>query len=184
MLCGLGAAVFGVFVRTWSEWTALGAGMVAALWLWSPANLPDPVWVGILVALFATGAILRQSIRHGSAFAAGLLAGILGSLLHSEGMTAGLSVPVALAVPIVAAMLARRNRRFAPEAIREEAMLLMLFLGVGVAAAPVIAAGWSSAAALNLPDNGQSIPAIPGWVLAVAGASLGTGGLFALGRRG
>jgi hypothetical protein len=114
-----------------------------------------------------------------AAVCAGVLAAWSGALLHANGVPHLAALALGAAWPSVSACLAVTNRDFAPRAIREEALLLVLGAGLGVAMVPRVADGWRSAVVLNVqpPADGALVPA---WTLMVVGGALGVGGVSAL----
>ena len=160
---------------------ALIAGFaVATIWL-----RPEPVWVGGMVAVVAALG-LAWSRRFGplGAAVAGVLAGLWVHVLESYGLPGWTTLPLAAAVPGTAVVLAHRSPRFAPPALREDALLTVGVLGLVVAAAPVLSLGWRSAVAMNLEPGGGVRPAMGLWVTLGLGAVVALGGLHTLWRRG
>jgi hypothetical protein len=203
MLCGLGAATFATVAaacrlearrqkaeaRRFSSvfrllaslfvlGGALAAGLGAAVVSIGPERLPDPVWTAGLVALVAILQLIRPGLYILTAACGGALAGLWSMLLRSQALPPAPALILATALPLVAVCLAARRPNFAPVALREEALLLMAALGVAVAIAPDIAAGWRSAVALNLADEGPVNQIVPTWVVILSGASLALGGLY------
>lgn len=183
MVCGLGAAALATVVSGWRDSVTLVAAFVGAtIWL-----RPDPVWIGGVVALVAVLGLVRPGPglpSSATAATAGALAGLWVHVLQSYGLPCWSAVPVAAAVPCAAMALAGRSPRFAPPALREDALLTIGVLGLVVAAAPALSMGWRSAAALNL-EPGSGIGPAPGlWVMLGLGAVVSLGGLHSLWRRG
>jgi len=81
-------------------------------------------------------------------------------------------------------LLTRRQPRFAPAIVREEALLIVAGLGMILAIGPNIAAGWRSALALRAEPLVETAAPSAVWVFIVVGACLSAGGIFALWRRG
>jgi hypothetical protein len=185
LVSGLGAAVFAAAAGGRGPafgGGALGFGAVFALLRggWTP----DPSFAGALTAL-AAGMLLYWPRARGAAGAAGgALAALLASDAAARGAPAVWTTLAAAAIPAAAAALAARDPRFASRRMREEGLLLVLILGIVLAAAPGIAAGWQSALALNI-EGGAGAPgrAIPVWVAAVGAGSAALGGAWALWRR-
>ena len=113
----------------------------------------------------------------------GALAGLLGALLQIQGLPFPIGVLPAVAIPSVSSYLAKHRPGFAPEALREEAMLTMAALGLVVAVVPGISSGWQSALALNRNEGSGSNQIIANWVLVLSAASAALGGLYSLLRR-
>lgn len=79
---------------------------------------------------------------------------------------------------------ARRNPRFAPAAMREEALLLVMLVGLTAAATPSVLEGWRSASALSHFAAGEVERMLPLWVLLLSATSVVLGGAWSLWRRG
>jgi hypothetical protein len=189
MLCGLGAAIFatnGIGKRETLGFLALG--FVSAAMFIRPEKLPDPAWIGGIVAAVAALRIFRPHIRWPGLLCGGALAGLWTALLEIQGLPLGAAMILAGIVPSASAYLTHRRAEFAPEALREEAMLALVALGLAVAIIPEVSAGWQSALALNReaeagatgPDQNQIIA---NWVLVLSAASVVLGGLYSLLRR-
>ena len=160
---------------------ALIAGFaIATMWI-----RPEPVWVGGMVAVVAALG-LGWSRRFGSfsAAAAGVLAGLWVHVLEGYGLPGWSAVPLAAAVPGTAVVLAHRSPRFAPLALREDALLTLCFLGLVVGAAPALSMGWQSAGTMNLEPGGGARSVMGLWVTLALGAVASLGGLHTLWRRG
>lgn len=185
MIGALGAAVFAATANVKRE--ALGTlalGFVLATIFIRPEVLPDPRWTGCIVAGVAVLHIFRPHLRWPALLCGGALAGFWSALLQIQGLGRGPSLAIAAAIPAVAAGLALWRRDFAPESLREEAMLVMVVLGLMVAMIPEISEGWRSALALNRADeNAQANQVMSGWVLVLSAASVVLGGLYSLLRR-
>ena len=180
MVCGLGAATLATSVTGRRDVVALVAGFViATIWL-----QPEPVWIGAMVALVAVLGLGWSRFGPLSAVVAGVLAGLWVHVLQSYGLPGWSAVPLAAAVPGTAVVLAHRSPRFAPRALREDALLTICCLGLVVAAAPVLSMGWRSAVAMNLEPGGGARPAMGLWVTLGLGAVVALGGLHTLWRRG
>jgi hypothetical protein len=97
--------------------------------------------------------------------------------------------PVLITAPLVAVglgatvWLARTCPHFSPEAIREEALLIVCTLGLGVAVLPSVLDGWQAAANLNTGIENAAQQAIPAWVLSVVATSTLLGAAYALWSR-
>lgn len=184
MLCGLGAAIFAITAAGKRDGiAALAIGFAAAaIWI-RPAALPDPAWTGSIAAAVALLEIFRRDVRLLAPFCGGALAGLWAALLQIQGLPPGAAMPVAGIVPAVSVILATRRGNFAPEALREEAMLAMVALGLAVAIIPEVTSGWHSALALNREQGNSSNQIIANWVLVLGAVSVVLGGLYSLLRR-
>ena len=180
LLCALGAAVLAAAVTRRRDAAAMAAGFGAAA-LWLP---PEPRVTGAAVAVVAAAALVRPGrLRLVGAVAAGLLAGAWTHVLAANGFAWWSAWLLAAGVVVVAAGAARRNPRFAPRAIREEALAAVVLGALIVAAAPAVATGWSAAEAMNLRTGGVNQSGVPPAVLAALGAVVALGGAHALRRR-
>ena len=106
-------------------------------------------------------------------------------MLAGYGLPARLAWLLAAGVIAVSAAASQRDPQFARPAVREDALVMLTVLGVAVAAAPGVAAGWRTAEALNLAANDMVRPGVhPGGMLLVLAAIVALGGLHTLWRRG
>ena len=180
MVCSLAAATLATAVTGRRDLIALVTGFgVATIWL-----RPDPVWIGGTAALVAALGLGWPRFGLLSAGAAGALAGLWVHVLQSHGLPWWSTVPLAAAVPGTAAVLAHRSPRFAPLALREDALLAICFLGLVVAVVPALSMGWRSAVAMNLEPGSGVRPALGLWVTLGLGAAGSLGGIHTLWRRG
>jgi hypothetical protein len=181
ILCALGAAVFAAGAAKWRNIMGLLIGFGAATALFRGGLLPEPGWVGGLVAMVAGLALYRPRWAFAGSLCGGFLAGLLGALMQFLGLGLAPSLALAAVVPAVSLWFARKPG-FAPLAIREEALVLMLALGFGAAVVPAVVEGWRSAAALNTTVRNGAQLAIPVWALALSGASMLLGGAWSVWR--
>jgi hypothetical protein len=100
-----------------------------------------------------------------------------------------LGAPVVVTAPLVGlglaatARLAQTRPAFSPEALREEALLIVCTLGLGLAVLPSVLDGWQAAANLNVRIENVAQQAIPAWALSVVAASTLLGAVYALWSR-
>jgi hypothetical protein len=184
MLGGLGAPIFATAAagkRT--GMVALAAGFMAALIGIRTQALPDPAWIGSVVAAVAAIELFRRDFRFLAPLCGGALAGLWSALLQIQGLPLAAAVIVAGLVPGIAVWLSARSRTFAPDALRQEAMLAMMAMGLAVAMIPNVAAGWQTAVALNRDEADRSKQIIANWVLVLSAVSVVLGGLYSLLRR-
>lgn len=178
MLCSLASVAF-VTVHTRARGqVAFALGFVLTAISVDPNRLPDPVWVGSVVALLGAVGLVRPGWAALVAAGGGVLAGIWVSMLRVEGLPLHVAAVVAATPPALAAFFSRRTPGFAPAALREEALLVMLVLGIGVATAPGVAAGWQSAVTLNFQQKDVASQAVPAWTLLLTLGAATVGGLY------
>jgi hypothetical protein len=196
LLCGVGAAVFATVSRRPLDVLAAAAGFVLAAAFAGRHGVPDPTWMGSATAVVAAALLAtsgdQETARGTSAQSrvsvlvatgcGGALAALSGVLLHTEGFPIAAALTIGAVCPGVASYLAMTRTDFAPRAIREEALVLVLGLGISVATVPRLLDGWRSALALNVQQpvaaGGVGL-ALPPWTLAVVAASIGIGGVCA-----
>lgn len=183
MVCSLGAVILAAGVRDRRGAVALAAGFVAgAVWL-----RPEPLLAGGLAVAAAALSLTRPRrvpVSFLDAVVAGLLGGLWGHVLAQFGLPVWSAWLLAAIVVAAAALLSQRRPRFAPEAMREDALLAYAFLGALVAAWPAVTTGWRAASAMNL-ESEETIRTVVQLPVAIGLASLASlGGLHALWRRG
>jgi len=184
MLCALGAATFATTTAgKYKSLISVVLGFAAATIFFRAQFLPDAAWIGMTVAVVAALQIFRKDVRWLSPLCAGALGGLWSVLLQIQGLPMVVSIPIAAVVPAAAGYLAARRKAFAPEALREEAMLLMLVLGLAVAIIPEVTSGWQAALALNRDEGKTSDQINANWVLVLSSVSVVLGGLYSLLRR-
>jgi len=146
-------------------------------------SVPELTWVAGAIALVAAVVLARPAAALLAALGAGASAAMWVALLRLQG-TPFVAAALVAATPVaVSAWLADRQLAFAPPALREEALMIVLASALVLAAAPELAAGWQSATALNV--TGEPVhQVIPGWALSVALASATLGGVYRLWVRG
>ena len=171
------------------SWRAVALSTVtfAAVAWWSAQSFAESTALVGGIAAVATGAMLirPQYIRWAPVVAA-VLAGMWIPVIASVRVPIVMAFIVAAAVPLTAAWLRRTDPAFAPASMCEEALLLVLAIGVVVAAAPTIADGWQAAANLKLQGpaaESASNMALPMWAVTTACAALLCGGLYSLWSR-
>jgi hypothetical protein len=183
MLCGLGAVVFATVAGTRQRTWGLASLLFVALAAWSVGvALPPAELVGCAAGLGAAALLLRPSWSTAAGGLAGALAGIWSGVLTGQGLPPWIAVPAALAPPAVA-LIGRRRPAFAPERVREEALLLVCVLGLCVAMLPGVLDGWRAAQSLTVQPADVQDRVIPGWALLMTGISLALGAGYALWSR-
>jgi hypothetical protein len=186
MLCALGVVVHAsAAARRVRDLIALAIGFFVAAIVTSPQRLPDPAWVGVLSAAAAAVVLFRPRVALASAAWGGALGGMLTAMAEVQGLHPMAAVGAPALVAAIAAWLARARPAFAPDVIRDEAMLAICLLGLVVSVVPGVIDGWHSAANLTIEPAapGPTIP-LPAWTLVVVGTSTALGAAYALwGRR-
>lgn len=184
MLCALGAVAFaataGLRVRTIA---AMAVGLVAGVVWASPGRLPDPVLIGSLAVIAAGVYLFRPRLRLAIAAFGGLLAGMMTSLIEVQGVPAIMSPVLAVALLAVPAWLARTRPTFAPELLRDEAMLIVGVVGLGVAMLPGVLDGWQAATTLSAASERTSAAAVPIWTVGLLLTASSLGALYSLWSR-
>ncbi len=122
---------------------------IGAWWIRQPFAPSTPA-VAIVAALVAAMELMRPQRQPYAIALAGLLAGVWSAVLQLQGLPLPAALVVAVTLPAASAYLRTRRPAFAPAALREEALLFLVILGVVSAAAPGIAEGWRAAGTLNV----------------------------------
>ncbi len=182
LLCALAAATFATAAKNRRGVLALAGGFaLGAFWL-----EPEPRWTGAIVAGAAGLSLARPHGAPGALFvalAAGLAGGLWTRVLAGYGLPAWAAWLAAAGVIAVAVSSSRRDPRFAPPTVRDDALAALAALGMAVAAAPTVAMGWRAAAAMNLDADGLARPGVHPWVVVGIAAMVSLGGLHSLRRR-
>ncbi len=183
MLCGLGAVVFSAAPDP-SHRSRVSAAMlfcIGAGWT-AGMGVPPTEVIGCLAAAGAALFLLRPAWGASAAGLGGALAGVWSGVLAMQGLTRWVAVPLALAA-LTAAVLARRDPEFAPPQLRDEALVLVCTLALGVAMLPGILDGWGAAQSLTVQPADLQGQVIPTWTLAMTFSALGLGAGYALWSR-
>jgi hypothetical protein len=185
MLCAFGVVVHAATAaRRVRDLAALAAGFVVAAMVASPQRLPDPAWVGVVSAGAAVVILFRPRYAIASAAWGGALGGMLTAMtevqgLHPMGALAAVSV-----LAVTPAWLARVRPSFAPEVLRDEALLGLCLLGLVVAIVPGVTDGWQAAATLtNVPATPGPTTPVPTWTVALVGTATALGAVYSLWSR-
>jgi hypothetical protein len=185
ILCALAALAFAaeaaVRPRRWLPLAAAAAATLTASFLSTRA--PD---VSALAALLAAGALSAIVWPHqrptAAALSAGVATGVGLALMRQEGAPAWVAALLAIVPTALAWWLSQSRPRFAPLAMRDEALVLLLVIGVAVALLPGVLDGWRTAVSLNVSAGDPSRLALPSWALAVSGAAIALGGCYSAWR--
>jgi hypothetical protein len=185
MLCAFGVVVHAATAaRRARDLIALAAGFVVAAILASPQRLPDPAWVGVVSAAAAVVILFRPRYAPASAVWGGALGGMLTAMTEVQGLHPIAAVAVVAVLAGTPAWLARARPAFAPEILRDEALLGLCVFGLVVAIVPGVTDGWQAAANLTIePATPAPSTPVPGWTLALVGTSLALGAVYSLWSR-
>ena len=181
MLCALGTATLAATARS-NRYAvpALALGFAVSVVAIAPERMPNPVWIGGLVALVAILKLARPGFEVLTAASAGALAGLWFSLLQIQGLSMTFALVLAAAVPATAAFMASRSSRFVTASLGDEALLVVIALALIVAVTPDVSEGWRSALLLNLENESARSEELSRWVLVLTGSSVALGGLYSL----
>ena len=124
MLCALGAVVHSATAaRRVRDVTALAIGFVIATVVASPQRLPDPTWVGVFSAAAAMVVLFRPRFAVVAAAWGGALGGMLTAMTEVQGLHPAASVGPIVVLIATTVWLARLRPAFAPDVLRDEALL-------------------------------------------------------------
>jgi hypothetical protein len=186
MLCALGAVVFAAAAAKGSvrQSAALAGGFGFAALFTSGSSLPDASWTGGLAAAGAAVWLFKPALRLASAAIGGVLAGSWTALLEVQALPMAAALLIAAALVIVTMRLSRVRASFAPDVLRDEGMLAIGVLGLGVAVMPGVLDGWQAATNLSGAQDRVAEPiAIPMWTLALILTASSLGGLYSVWSR-
>ena len=184
MLCALGTVVFATAAAPHLRpITALAAGLIAGVVWWSPERVPDAAETGFLTSLAAALYLFRPRLRLVTAAFGGVLAGMLAALFEMYGVSRNVSPVAGIALVAVSIWLARTKSSFAPESLRDEAMLIIGLIGLGVAILPGVMDGWQ--AATNLAAATERVPtaSLPMWTLLLVLTTSSCGAVYSVWSR-
>jgi hypothetical protein len=183
MLTAIGAVTFAAAAAPRPRrLAALATGFAASLATGGFEQAPDAEIAGLIAA---TGALLFLfAPKYGwlAAVLGGMVAATAVRLLVLLGSPAWLGVVLAAAPAVLTVCLARRRPDFAPDLIRDDAMIGTCLLGLLVAVIPSVLDGWQAAANLNV-SPAVDAGAIPVWAVSVIAASTLLGAAHALWSR-
>lgn len=185
MLCALGAVVYAVVAaRRISDLTAFAVGFAAAAFMAGPQRLPDPAWVGVVSALMSVGVLFRPRLTIAAAMWGGALGGMLTAMIEVQGLPQPAAVAAPAALAAATAWLSRVRPSFAPDVLRDDALLAICLMGLVTAVVPGVADGWQAAANLTLePASPAPMNPVPAWTVALVGTSTALGILYSLWSR-
>jgi hypothetical protein len=185
MLCALGAVVHSTAAASRvRDVIALGIGFVTAAVVASPQRLPDPTWVGVLSAGSAMLVLFQPRLAVVAAMWGGALGGMLTAMTEVQGAPPAASAGPVVVLMATAVWFTRQRPAFAPDVLRDEALLAVSVLGLVVAVVPGVIDGWQAAATLTIEPAlpGPSTP-IPAWTLALVGTAMALGAAHSLWSR-
>lgn len=183
MLCALGAVVCATAASQFRSIAALAIGLVGGLMWWSPARLPDVAMTGMVTVLAAALYLFYPRLRIVAVAFGGPLAGMLAALIEAQGVSptvSSLAVILLVAVPI---WLGRTRPAFAPELLRDEAMLMISVVGLGVAILPGVLDGWQAATNLSAATERVATASLPAWTLLLLLTTSSCGAFYSLWSR-
>jgi hypothetical protein len=127
--------------------------------------------------------LLRPRLRVLPAAFGGALAGMLAALLEVQGAPAAIS-PVAGIALVAAPIWLRRTRpSFAPEPLRDEAMLMVSVVGLSVAILPGVLDGWQAATTLAAGTERVATTSLPAWTVLLLLTTSSCGALYSVWSR-
>jgi hypothetical protein len=184
LLCALGAVVFATAGASQSRSiAALTTGLVGGLVWWSPGRIPDAAMTGALTALVAALYLFRPRLRIIAVAFGGALAGMLAALLEIQGVSRAVSPLAGIVLVAVPIWLTRTRPAFAPELLREEAMLMISAVGLGVAILPGVLDGWQAATNLSAAAERVATASLPAWTLLLLLTTWSCGALYSVWSR-
>jgi hypothetical protein len=185
MLCAFGVVVHAATAaRRTRDLLALAAGFIVAVVIAGPQHLPDPAWVGVVTAAAAVVLLFKPRLAIAAAMWGGALGGMLTAMIEVQGLhpIAAVAAPAALAA--TTAWLTRVHPAFAPDVLRDDALLGICLMGLVAAIVPGVSDGWQAAANLTIePASPAPMNPVPTWTVALVGTSTALGILYSLWSR-
>jgi hypothetical protein len=185
MLCAFGVAVHAATAaHRVRELIGLATGFVVATIIATPQRLPDPAWVGVVSAGAAVVILFRPRYAIACAVWGGALGGMLTAMTEVQGLHPIAAIAAVAALAAIPAWLARVRPAFAPEVLRDDALLGICVMGLVVAIVPGVTDGWQAAANLTIEPatSGPTTP-VPAWTLALVGTATALGAVYSLWSR-
>jgi hypothetical protein len=185
MLCAFGLIVHAAAAAPHArDLAAFAAGFVIAAIVASPSRLPDPAWVGVVSAGAAVVFLFRPKLAMACAAWGGALGGLLTAMTEVQGLHPIAAVAAPALVAATAVWLTRVHPSFAPDVIRDEALLGICLLGLVASVLPGVIDGWQAAANLTIePANAGPVTPVPMWTLALVITATALGAMYALWSR-
>jgi hypothetical protein len=182
-LTGVAIPVFATLAApTWRARAAAALAFAATTAAGARFGPPSADATGLLVGMAAAAVLLRPRAVGAAPLLAGGLGGAWGIMLAAQDVAPALAIPVAALWP-TAAMWCARRPAFAPERLRNDALLVLVVFGAITAVAPGVQEGWRAAVNLSVQSAPAAPMPLPAWTLAVAGSALAFGGLYSLWSR-
>jgi hypothetical protein len=185
MLCAFGVAVHAaIAAHRARDLAAFAVGFAIATVVASPQRLPDPAWVGVVSAGAAVAILFRPRYAMASSAWGGALGGMLTAMTEVQGLHPLAAVAAVAVLAATPAWLTRARASFAPEVLREEALLGLCLFGLVIAIMPGVIDGWQAAANLTIePATAAPTIPVPTWTLAVVGTATALGAVYSLWSR-
>ena len=185
MLCAFGIVVHAATAgRRVRDLIALASGFAVATIVASPQRLPDPAWVGVMSAGAAVVVLFRPRYAMASAAWGGALGGMLTAMTEVQGLHPIAGVAAVALLAAASAWLSRVRPAFAPEVLRDEALLGLCIMGLVVAIIPGVIDGWQAAANLTItPATPGPTTPVPTWTLTLVSTATALGAVYSLWSR-
>ena len=181
--CATGSATLAVFARDARCAAALLVGFLPPTAFVLSGLSVEPAVHGICVAFWAGTLLAKPHLHVTGAVGAGVLAALGAAQATSAGAPAAAAIGAFALIPAASATFSARRRTFAPAPLREEALLIVLGMGVIAAATPILSNGWRTARALQTRTGALEVQTPPYWVMGIAALALGAGVSVSLGRQ-
>jgi len=184
LLCGLGATSLATWTAAqWRVRLSFLVGFLIGISALGADRFPQPGWTATVVAAVGALVLWKPAWSGLAALCGGVLAALWISILQLQGLPSALALIVGIGLPALSAILSARRPGFATQTLREESLVILIVLGLAIAMAPEIAAGWRSAIELKAVPLGAEQPTGAAWVLLVGGACVVLGGAYSFWRR-
>jgi hypothetical protein len=109
---------------------------------------------------------------------------MLTAMTEVQGLHPMAAIVVCVLMLAITVWLARARAAFAPDVLRDEALLAVCLLGLAVAIMPGVIDGWQAAANLTVaPAAPVPSTPIPAWTLTLVGTATALGALYAVWSR-
>jgi hypothetical protein len=150
LLCLLSLAAFAATAQLHARYLlVLATGTCIGLLLALAGRSVGPAEIGCVVIAVVSVHLWTRLSALALPLGAGILAVHWPMLLVVQGVPGPLALVAAMVVMSALLWIVRRNPQLTSATLQTEALLLVFVMALLVASAPTVAAGWSSAAALN-----------------------------------